>query len=102
MEPRADPVADRARCCTLGDVIWLLLGAHQISGEGKYLDRADHFAEAALDAFLTDGCPLPRATDKHDHYEAITRADTLMISLLKLWAVHNRPDAARRLIYNDR
>ena len=86
---------------TLGDVIYLMLEAYEITGQAKYLTRAQHFARKSVELFLTDS-PLPRATDKHDHYEAITRADTLMMALLRLWAVENRPDLQLRLIYTDR
>ncbi|MFH1741331.1 MAG: hypothetical protein ABIH23_20190 [bacterium] len=87
---------------TLGDVILLMLGAHTITGERKYLDRADHFAQQAIELFLPDGSPLPKATSKHDHYEAITRADTMMMALLKLWITENDPTLNVCLIYNDR
>ena len=36
------------------------------------------------------------------HYEAITGADTQMMSLLKLWIAQTRPDANVRLTWNDR
>ena len=52
--------------------------------------------------FFDASCPLPRASTKYDHYEALTGADTLMMSLLKLWIAQNRPDANVRLIWNDR
>jgi len=76
-----------------GDVIFLMLAANDLTGEVRYLDRADFFARRALDLFLDKG-PLPRASTMNDHYEAITRADTLMMALLDLWAVrHGRADA---------
>ena len=86
---------------TLGDVIHLMLGAYKITGEEKCLHRANHFACQAIGLFL-DGSPLPSATNKHDHYEAITRADTLMMALLELWIIENRPDAEVDLVYTDR
>ena len=74
----------------------------QITGERKYLNRADHFAQQAIKLFFDEGSPLPKASSRHDHYEAITRGDTLMMALLKHWAVGNRPELKLQLEYNDR
>ncbi|MBN1341833.1 MAG: hypothetical protein JXQ73_04095 [Phycisphaerae bacterium] len=87
---------------TLGDVIELMLAAHEISGESRFLDRADHFADRAIQMFLGDGAPVPKASTKHDHYEAITRGDTLMMALLELWTVRNKPDLTLALEYPER
>jgi len=87
---------------TLGDVISLLLGAHEISGEQRYLDRAGHFADKAISLFIADGSPLPKASSKHDHYEAITRGDTLMMALLNLWIVERRPEIKPAFVFCDR
>jgi hypothetical protein len=86
----------------LGHIIYLMLGVHGITGEKRYLDRADYFAQRAIKLFLTGDSPLPKATSKHDHYEAVTGSDTLMMAMLKLWATKNRPDMKLRLIYCDR
>src|SRR5690606_38656239 len=86
---------------TFGDVIWLELEAHAISGEAKYLEAAEAFAAKAAALFLSDG-PLPRASSQVDHYEAITRGDTLMMALLRLWAVKQDSSVARELVYTDR
>ena len=32
------------------------------------------------------------AVIRHDHYEAITRADTLAMALLDLWAAQHKPE----------
>jgi len=37
-----------------------------------------------------------------EHYEAITRSDTMMMGLLRLWQIYNKPDIELRLIYSDR
>ncbi len=87
---------------TMGDVIWLLLNAHELTGEDSYLARAQHFAHVAQAIFLDDTSPLPRAASHTDHYEAITRADTLMMALLRLWAVEHAPQVRLGLIYTDR
>lgn len=75
-----------------GQVVLLLLRAHRLTGEKRYLDRADHFARIVVPLFWDRSSPLPRATTQHDHYEAITRADTLALALLHLWAAQNKPD----------
>ena len=86
----------------LGDAIWLLVAAHGMTGDAKYLDRADVLAGEAHRLFLDDGCPLPRASSKASHYEAITRGDTLMLSLLKLWAARTGRELTSQLVYTDR
>ena len=88
----------------LADAITLLLGAHELTGDKRYMDRAEHFADMAVGMFFDSSSPLPRvvSTSKIDHYEAVTRADTLMMALLKLWVQQNRPDANVQLIWNDR
>jgi len=86
----------------LGDAVWLMLTAHDLTGQAKYLARADRFATLAVGMFLDSDSPLPKASTKNNHYEAITRADTLMMALLKLWQRQNKPRAKVRLIYSDR
>lgn len=66
------------------DVIQLLLNAAELTRERKYLDRADHFARIGRELFLGDGRPLPKATNRHDHYETITGGPDFMWSLLEL------------------
>ena len=46
--------------------------------------------------------PLPRASSTHDHYEAITRADTLAMELLDVWAARNKPEMDLATVYSDR
>lgn len=87
---------------TLGDTILLMLGAHELSGAGQYLARAAHFARQACAMFLDEQSPLPRASSRHDHYEGITRAITLMMALLKLWQVKEQPRATVSLTWSDR
>lgn len=85
-----------------GKVIHLLLGAHELTGDARYLTRADALAAQAIDLFITDASPLPKASHQHDHYEAVTRADSLMMALLQLWAAHQNPSRKLSLIYTDR
>jgi len=86
----------------MGDVSHHMIAAHEISGDKKYLDRAEVFAGIAVDNFLSDGAPLPKASSQHNHYEAITRGDTMMMGLLKLWLIRNKPDLEVDLVYTDR
>jgi hypothetical protein len=87
---------------TVGAVIHLMLNAHELTGSDEYMAAADRFAGEAIGLFLGDGCPLPKASHAHDHYEAVTNADTLMMALLRLWQVHNRPDEELVLVECDR
>jgi hypothetical protein len=87
---------------TMGDVICLMIAAYELSGERNYLERADHFAGKAISMFLHDDSPLPSASSKHNHYEAITREDTLMMSLLKLYLVKSKKKADIALVWCDR
>jgi hypothetical protein len=86
----------------LGDAIFHMLAAREITGDRKYLDRADQFARLAVEHFLGAEFPLPKASSQHAHYEAITRGDTLMMALLKLWQVQHRPELELHLTYCDR
>jgi len=85
----------------IGDVVLLMTAAYQLTGDKKFLDRADEFTDIGIKAFL-DISPLPRVAVGFEHYEAITRADTMMMGLLKLWQIHNKPEIELRLIYTDR
>ncbi len=87
---------------TMGNVILLMLNARELTSKDGYLQAADRFAHKGIELFLADGCPLPKASHVHDHYEAVTNGDTLMMALLKLWMVQNRPDTKVTLIFTDR
>jgi hypothetical protein len=87
---------------TLGSVILLMLNAHELTKEEHYLQAAEHFAEQGVRLFLADGSPLPKASHMHDHYEAVTNGDTLMLALLRLWQTRHRPEIELRLVFCDR
>jgi len=87
---------------TMGNVILLMLNASKLSPEAGYLQVADRFAAQAVELFLADNCPLPKASHVHDHYEAITNGDTLMMAFLELWLVKNRPTAKISPEFTDR
>lgn len=77
--------------------ITLELRAWRLTRDAAFLAAARDLAELACARFLPAGSPLPRATDRHDHYEAITGGPTLMLALLDLhWALA-RPDEDPRL-----
>ncbi|MBN2312791.1 MAG: hypothetical protein JXM79_02610 [Sedimentisphaerales bacterium] len=87
---------------TLGNVVLLMLNAYELTSNDKYLQAADRFARKSVELFLSDGCPLPKASHMHDHYEVVTNGDTLMMSLLRLWLIQNRPESKAVLIFTDR
>ena len=85
----------------LGDIIWLLLDAHELTKDRKYLDRAGEIAQLAMKT-VTDGVsPLPKAASGSSHYEAVTRGDTLMMALLRLWAAQHGKAEGLKLVYTD-
>jgi len=86
----------------LGDAIFLMLACYELSNDPKYLEEANRFAGLAIDIFFADGSPLPPATTRHPHYEAITRSDTLMMALLELYIVQNPTKPQVTLVYTDR
>jgi hypothetical protein len=89
---------------TMGSVILLMLNAHELTGESTYLDAAGRFAQKGVELFFDDGCPLPKASHAHahDHYEAVTNADTLMMALLRLSQVEDEPSRKPELSFTDR
>ena len=87
---------------TMGNVIFLMLNAYELTCEDGYLQAANRFARESVELFLAGGCPLPRASHMHDHYEAVTNGDTLMMAILKLWLVQNRPESKTTLIFTNR
>ncbi|MBN2272664.1 MAG: hypothetical protein JXN61_18770 [Sedimentisphaerales bacterium] len=87
--------ADADRNITLypgvyGEVVSLLTAAYRITGDQRFLKRATALADESLVLFWDNG-PLPRCSSRGDHYEAITRADTLALSLLELRSVRKSP-----------
>jgi pectate lyase-like protein len=86
---------------TIGDAIWLMLNGHELTSDDIYLQAADTFAQKAVATYLDLG-PLPRASQQHTHYEAVTNGDTLMMALLKLSLVQNPPESSVDLTYTNR
>lgn len=85
----------------MGQAIELMLNAYALSGDRRYLDRADHFAQLAIRTFVNDS-PLPRASHRNDHYEALTGADAMMMAILELWAVKAGRGEEVELVWVDR
>ncbi len=91
---------------TMGNVILMMVNAYRLTEDQRYLKAAGTFADRGLELFFDSGNRgeqlLPKATHRHQHYEAVTRADTFMMALLKLWVVKNAPDLSVRLTFTDR
>ena len=85
----------------IGQAIKLMLNAHALGGDRRYLDRAEHFGAMAKETFIGDG-KLPRATHRNDHYEAATGGDAMMMALLELWAIRNGRREEVSLVWSDR
>jgi hypothetical protein len=78
------PAADAdAWPITFGHAISLQVAAWRSTANQVYLDRARALADFAVKHFFDQG-PLPRASLKSNHYEAITGADTLALGLVEL------------------
>ncbi|NND05653.1 MAG: hypothetical protein HKN87_04675 [Saprospiraceae bacterium] len=65
-------------------VIQLMLHCHSLSRNPQFVDRAAFFARMGMALFLNDGSPLPKVTNRHEHYESITGGPAFMYQLLKL------------------
>ncbi len=96
------PIVHALHPGSLGQIVYLMVSVYELTGDKKYLERADYYAARAVELFFDKDSAFPKATSKHDHYEAVTGSDTLMMSLLRLWAVKNKPDLKLRLIHCDR
>ncbi|WP_154855013.1 hypothetical protein [Cyclobacterium xiamenense] len=70
-------------------VVEHMINTYQLTGEAKYLRRAEYFAWLGIDLFLAGGNPLPMATNQHDHYEAITGGPDFIYALLHLYQQYN-------------
>jgi len=86
----------------LGDAILLLVELHRETAEVQYFNRAAYFADLALELFWDGTSPLPKVTNQHPWYEVLTRADTLAMALLDLWATSERPQLDLGLQMSDR
>lgn len=69
-------------------IISAQVAAYRLTNRNVYLEEAGRFARMAVDTFFQDS-PLPRASFKTDHYETITGADSLAVSLLEVHAAEH-------------
>jgi hypothetical protein len=86
----------------MGNAINLMLACHELTGDNRYLDRADHFASESLKIFFDDTSTLPKAGSLYPQYETITGSDNLMAAMLKLWAARNCPGLRLPIEFNSR
>jgi uncharacterized protein YyaL (SSP411 family) len=63
-----------------------MVAAYQFTNDEVYLREAKRVGQFAVRMFWQDN-PLPRASFKTGHYEAITGADSLALALLQVYAV---------------
>jgi hypothetical protein len=66
-------------------VIRLMLNSYKLTGDRKYLERANYFGQLGIDLFLDEDSSLPKATNQHNHYETITGGPEFMNELLNLY-----------------
>ena len=66
-------------------VISAQVAAYKFTNRSVYLEQSRRFAHMAVDIFFQDN-PLPRASFQTDHYETITGAGSLALSLLEVHA----------------
>jgi hypothetical protein len=86
----------------MADAINLMLVCHELTGEKRYLQRADHFGKKALEIFFDDTSSLPKAGSIYEQYETITGSDDLIAAMLNLWAARNRPGLKLPIEFNNR
>jgi len=80
----------------------LMLICHDLTGDKRYLERADHFGKKAVEIFFDDTSSLPKASSVDDQYETITGSDDLVAVMLKLWTAKNRPGVKLPIELNKR
>ena len=77
---------------SFGHAISTQVAAFKLSRQPKYLSQAQRLGRMAVEIFWQDN-PLPRASMQTGHYETITGADSLALSLLEVHAAtHNLPN----------
>lgn len=84
-----EPPTEKTAPFAVSSAIDLMMQIYHVTGESKYLQRAEYFGQLAESMFLVDS-PLPKATTLNNHYEAITGGDDLMLTLWQLSELLNR------------
>jgi hypothetical protein len=81
---------------TIGRVIGLMNYAWRLTGEQKYLKRAEWFCDWAVEKFWGDGLPLPLPSvpfsERQNFYSASARCDTLAMNMLETWLLRHKPE----------
>lgn len=102
LQSEPDMKKDAIYPTALAAAIFHMLAAHDLSGRKEFRERAEHFASLAAATFFDADSPLPKASSQHSHYEVSTGPDELVMALLKLWQVQNRPGLDLDLVYQVR
>jgi len=55
-----------------------------LTGDDKYLERADCFGQMAVALFFDATSPLPKVSKKHDWYEELSGGPNLVETMFKL------------------
>lgn len=67
-----------------GTALFAELAAFRLTRDPSFLESAKEIGDNALGVFWEKDHPLPRASSRTRHYEAITYPDTLLLALLAL------------------
>lgn len=86
---------------SIAHVVHHLVNVYGITGDKKYLAKARELANIAIWEFIPSNSPLPKASTGSDHYEAITGADSLIMTLLLLDNA-DKPEIRNMLVFSDR
>ncbi len=111
-EPSLDPYVENGQTITLkvdtgtiGRVIGLMNYAYRVSGEEKYLRRAEWFCDWAVGKFWADGLPLPLPSvpfsERQNFYSASARCDTLAMNMLETWLLRHKPEMKIQFAWTD-
>ena len=67
------------------DAIMLMLNCYSLKPEESYRVRAFYLSGLAMELFFDNTSALPKATNRHNHYESITGGPELMYTMLLLF-----------------
>jgi hypothetical protein len=82
---------------SIGNAIILLNAVHKMTGQDKYLARAEWFSAWAVKKFWPDAHPLPRASVRENIYSAASRCDTLALAMLQTSLLRSSPEREKTL-----
>ncbi|MEQ9288028.1 MAG: hypothetical protein RIG77_14010 [Cyclobacteriaceae bacterium] len=95
------PVQDILYPDNYSGAIGMLRNAYKLTGDKRFLDRAIEYTEISIKEIMDETSPLPKASNKSDHYEAITGANGFMGSLLGLWLDVNNVNSDSATEYSE-